>query len=205
MNDPISTKALDETRRKQNLASDPAHSAWVSANAGSGKTHVLTQRVIRLMLDGARPSSILCLTYTKAAASEMSNRVFERLSRWTALDDETLAKEIEGMEGARPGAAKLQKARQLFARALETPGGLKIQTIHAFCEALLHQFPLEANVAGHFSVLDDKAAASLLSEARRGLLTATPLTLLLLPLLYRRFGLGAKYAPTAPTHPGACP
>jgi len=164
---------LDETRLKQGIASDPRHSAWVSANAGSGKTHVLTQRVIRLMLAGARPSSILCLTYTKAAASEMSNRVFDRLAKWTAMDDASLAKEITDVEGSEPDRIKLTDARRLFARALETPGGLKIQTIHAFCEALLHQFPLEANVAGHFTVLDDKAAAALISEARRSLLTET--------------------------------
>ena len=173
MNESFPTIGLDETKRLQSLASDPRHSAWVSANAGSGKTHVLTQRVIRLMLAGARPSSILCLTYTKAAASEMSNRVFERLSRWTAMDDATLAKEITEVEGRAPDRIKMMEARRLFARALETPGGLKIQTIHAFCEALLHQFPLEANVAGHFTVLDDKAAAALISEARRSLLTAT--------------------------------
>ncbi len=173
MTDSLPPAGLDETRRKQATASDPRHSAWVSANAGSGKTHVLTQRVIRLMLDGARPSSILCLTYTKAAASEMSNRVFERLARWTAMDDAALAAEITDVEGAPPDRIKLADARRLFARALETPGGLKIQTIHAFCEALLHQFPLEANVAGHFTVLDDKAAAALLSEARRSLLTET--------------------------------
>jgi ATP-dependent helicase/nuclease subunit A len=164
---------MDETRRLQSLASDPGHSAWVSANAGSGKTHVLTQRVIRLMLAGARPSSILCLTYTKAAASEMSNRVFDRLARWTAMDDTALSKEIAEVEGKVPDRITLANARKLFARALETPGGLKIQTIHAFCEALLHQFPLEANVAGHFTVLDDKAAAALISEARRSLLTQT--------------------------------
>jgi ATP-dependent helicase/nuclease subunit A len=164
---------LDWTSRRQSLASDPDRSAWVSANAGSGKTHVLTQRVIRLLLAGCRPSAILCLTYTKAAASEMSNRVFERLAEWVTLDDATLEKRIEAIEGERPGRLKLQEARRLFARALETPGGLKIQTIHAFCEALLHQFPLEANVAGHFSVLDDRAAAVLLADARRLLLTAT--------------------------------
>lgn len=164
---------LDWTSRRQSLASDPARSAWVSANAGSGKTHVLTQRVIRLLLAGCRPSAILCLTYTKAAASEMSNRVFERLAEWVTLDDEALEKRIEAIEGERPSRLKLQEARRLFARALETPGGLKIQTIHAFCEALLHQFPLEANVAGHFSVLDDRAAAVLLADARRALLTAT--------------------------------
>ncbi|WP_434711725.1 double-strand break repair helicase AddA [Rhizobium sp. YTUHZ045] len=161
------------TTIQQAIASDPERSAWVSANAGSGKTHVLTQRVIRLLLAGARPSAILCLTYTKAAASEMSNRVFERLADWVVLDHENLSRRITQIEGTAPDALKLAEARRLFAKALETPGGLKIQTIHAFCEALLHQFPLEANVAGHFSVLDDRAAAALLSDVRRALLTAT--------------------------------
>ena len=164
---------LSWTSQKQATASDPGRSAWVSANAGSGKTHVLTQRVIRLLLAGCRPSAILCLTYTKAAASEMSNRVFERLAEWATLSDEALCDRVAAIEGERPGLFKLAEARRLFARALETPGGLKIQTIHAFCEALLHQFPLEANVAGHFSVLDDRAATVLLADARRTLLTAT--------------------------------
>jgi ATP-dependent helicase/nuclease subunit A len=164
---------LSWTAQKQAGASDPRGSAWVSANAGSGKTHVLTQRVIRLLLSGCRPSAILCLTYTKAAASEMSNRVFERLADWATLPDDALAERVAAVEGAAPDTFKLADARRLFARALETPGGLKIQTIHAFCEALLHQFPLEANVAGHFSVLDDRAAAVLLADARRTLLTAT--------------------------------
>ncbi|MFP3544968.1 double-strand break repair helicase AddA [Rhizobium sp. SIMBA_035] len=161
------------TTIQQAIASDPLRSAWVSANAGSGKTHVLTQRVIRLLLAGARPSAILCLTYTKAAASEMSNRVFARLAEWAVLPDQELSKRIALIEGETPDRVKLAEARRLFAKALETPGGLKIQTIHAFCEALLHQFPLEANVAGHFSVLDDRAAATLLADARRSLLTAT--------------------------------
>ena len=164
---------LSWTTQKQATASDPARSAWVSANAGSGKTHVLTLRVIRLLLAGCRPSAILCLTYTKAAASEMSNRVFERLAEWATLSDEALSGRVAAIEGREPDLFKLAEARRLFARALETPGGLKIQTIHAFCEALLHQFPLEANVAGHFSVLDDRAAAVLLADARRTLLTAT--------------------------------
>lgn len=163
------------TTIQQSIASDPERSAWVSANAGSGKTHVLTQRVIRLLLAGARPSAILCLTYTKAAASEMSNRVFDRLAAWATMPDEELRTRIGDIEGREPDLFKLAEARQLFAKALETPGGLKIQTIHAFCEALLHQFPLEANVAGHFSVLDDRAAATLLDDARRALLSsATP-------------------------------
>ncbi|WP_174804269.1 double-strand break repair helicase AddA [Martelella limonii] len=164
---------LTWTTGRQRLASDPARSVWVSANAGSGKTHVLTQRVVRLLLAGARPSAILCLTYTKAAASEMSNRVFRRLAEWAVLPEADLAAEIAEIEGMRPDALKIAMARRLFAHALETPGGLKIQTIHAFCESLLHRFPLEANVAGHFSVLDDTAAATLLADARLGLLTAT--------------------------------
>jgi ATP-dependent helicase/nuclease subunit A len=163
---------IDWTTGQQTKASDPDASAWVSANAGSGKTHVLTQRVIRLLLAGCRPSAILCLTYTKAAASEMSSRVFNRLAEWATLSDDDLRKRIAAVEGKTPDLFKLQEARRLFAKALETPGGLKIQTIHAFCEALLHQFPLEANVAGHFSVLDDRAASVLLAEARRSLLTA---------------------------------
>ncbi|MBR0557630.1 double-strand break repair helicase AddA [Ciceribacter sp. L1K23] len=168
---PEGLNPADWTTAQQALASDPRRSAWVSANAGSGKTHVLTQRVIRLLLSGARPSSVLCLTYTKAAASEMSNRVFARLAEWARLDDQQLALRIEKIEGQPPDHAKLRDARQLFAKALETPGGLKIQTIHAFCEALLHQFPLEANVAGHFTVLEDRAASTLLDDVKRSLLT----------------------------------
>ncbi|UHS57882.1 double-strand break repair helicase AddA [Agrobacterium vaccinii] len=169
------TSWIDWTTRQQTRASDPTSSAWVSANAGSGKTHVLTQRVIRLLLAGCRPSAILCLTYTKAAASEMSSRVFDRLADWATLSNADLSQRIAAIEGRVPDLIKLKEARRLFAKALETPGGLKIQTIHAFCEALLHQFPLEANVAGHFSVLDDRAASTLLAEARRTLLTAVSL------------------------------
>jgi ATP-dependent helicase/nuclease subunit A len=160
-----------ETIEKQALASDPELSAWVSANAGSGKTHVLAQRVIRLLLKGTNPSKILCLTYTRAAAANMANRVFDNLAKWSTETDETLSREIEKLEGQRPSEAKLRRARQLFARALETPGGLKIQTIHAFCEAILHQFPLEANIAGHFELLDDQMEQALFLEARRELLT----------------------------------
>ncbi|MBL6432214.1 MAG: UvrD-helicase domain-containing protein [Alphaproteobacteria bacterium] len=148
------------------MAADPQRSVWVSANAGSGKTFVLARRVIRLLLAGTAPSRILCLTFTKAAASEMQTRVFETLGHWTTYDDARLSEEVREIEGRVPDARRLARARHLFATALETPGGLKIQTIHAFCEALLHQFPLEANVAGHFSVLDDRQSADLLATAR---------------------------------------
>jgi ATP-dependent helicase/nuclease subunit A len=158
------------TLAEQFAASDPERSAWVSANAGSGKTHVLTQRVIRLMLAGNSPDRILCLTFTKAAAANMKNRVFDTLGGWTMLPDDKLAVEIEKSTGKRPTHKTLNRARQLFTEALDTPGGLKIQTIHAFCEALLHQFPLEANVSGHFEVVQDVAQTVMLAEARASIL-----------------------------------
>ncbi|GLS29774.1 DNA helicase/exodeoxyribonuclease V, subunit A [Mesorhizobium albiziae] len=160
-----------DTIALQAKASDPRNSVWVSANAGSGKTHVLSQRVTRLLLEGTDPSKILCLTYTRAAAANMANRVFGNLAKWTMLDDQELSAEIEAIDGSRPGRAKLARARRLFATALETPGGLKIQTIHAFCEALLHQFPLEANIAGHFEMLDQQMEAALVGEARRDMIS----------------------------------
>jgi ATP-dependent helicase/nuclease subunit A len=161
-----------ETRVRQAEASDPGRSAWVAANAGSGKTTVLSRRVIRLLLDGAPPSRILCLTFTKAAAAEMSNRVFETLSKWTRLDDTALRSELAEFAGGEHRPVSVGRARTLFARALEAPGGLKIQTIHAFCEALLHQFPLEANMTGHFEVMDGQREAEMLAEARSVVLAA---------------------------------
>ena len=142
----------------QRVASDPSLSAWVAANAGSGKTHVLAQRVIRLLLRGTPPEKILCLTYTKAAAANMANRVFDTLAQWTAMDDAELDAEIEKIEGRRPEPARRVHARRLFAQALDTPGGLKVQTIHAFCTRLLHQFPFEADVAARFEVLEETHA-----------------------------------------------
>src|SRR5215813_10562891 len=160
----------DDLRRLQVEASDPAASAWVAANAGSGKTHVLAQRVIRLLLDGVNPAKILCITFTKAAAANMANRVFDELRRWTALDDVALDAAIKRISNIQPDAARRTLARRLFAMALETPGGLKVQTIHAFCTRLLHHFPFEANVAARFTVLDEAAQAQLLSEISLGVL-----------------------------------
>ena len=161
----------ERTKEQQRLATDPTRSVFVSANAGSGKTHVLTERVVRLLLSGSDPSKILCLTFTKAAAAEMANRVFKRLGAWAIASEDALAEELEALEERSPSPERLAEARQLFAKALETPGGLKIQTIHAFCEAILHQFPLEANVPAHFDVLDDGESRLMLGEARRRLIT----------------------------------
>lgn len=167
----MSVRPDQQTLERQGKAADPLLSAWVSANAGSGKTWVLSTRVIRLLLAGVEPSKILCLTYTKTAAAEMKNRVFVRLGDWVNLENTALAKELSNVTGRHVDEAQIAFARTLFAQALETPGGLKIQTIHAFCEALLHRFPLEANIAGHFELIDETASAYLVAEARRQLLT----------------------------------
>ena len=153
-------------REAQLAASDPRSSIWVSANAGSGKTHVLTQRVIRLLLRGVPPAKILCLTFTKAAAAQMATRVFDVLAKWTNLDDAALREAVMETGAPSPSPAQLLLARRLFTRTVETPGGLKIQTIHAFCERLLHLFPFEANVPARFEVADDLRQAMLLAHAK---------------------------------------
>src|SRR5579872_7412568 len=158
-----------QIRELQRAVADPGASAWVAANAGSGKTHVLAQRVINLLLGGVQPEKILCLTFTKAAAANMAKRVFDTLARWTTLDDAALDAAI-GVAAGRNVGARRAVARRLFARALETPGGLKVQTIHAFCTQLLHQFPFEANVAARFTVLDETARMQLLEDLTLGVL-----------------------------------
>ena len=151
---------------RQRDASDPERSAWVTANAGSGKTYVLTARVLRLLLSGARPEEILCLTYTKAAAAEMRGRVAERLGKWALASEDELAEDLTALSGTPPTPAMRIRARSLFAHALEAPGGLRIQTIHAFCESVLHRFPREAGVPFDFSVLEDYQRDLMLLEAR---------------------------------------
>jgi ATP-dependent helicase/nuclease subunit A len=151
---------------EQKTASNPAASAWVGANAGSGKTHVLVDRVTRLMLAGVDPMSILCLTYTKAAAKEMANRLHERLGDWVGLSNAALSKQLVQMGSDDVSHQTLSRARRLFTAALETPGGLKIQTIHAFCERILQLFPVEAGLAPGFEVLESSQSKQLLREAR---------------------------------------
>ncbi|MGG7565796.1 double-strand break repair helicase AddA [Rhodovulum sp. DZ06] len=165
---------MSDASRAQAQAADPVGSAWVSANAGSGKTRVLTDRVARLLLAGARPEKILCLTYTRAAAAEMQERLFALLGQWAMMDDAKLAKELQSRSETALdlSAPVLDAARRLFASALETPGGLKIQTIHAFCEKLLRRFPLEAGISPRFEVLDDRAAAQVRATIRERMAAA---------------------------------
>lgn len=157
---------MDDATLAQVRAADPIASTWLSANAGSGKTKVLTDRVARLLLNGTPPQRILCLTYTKAAASEMQNRLFKRLGGWSMLEDAKLIDALVALGEPAPDAERLRQARRLFAGAIEAPGGLKIQTIHAFCASLLRRFPLEAGVAPDFAEADARS----LKQLRRDLL-----------------------------------
>ncbi len=167
---------MNEATQRQIAASAPDRSSWVAANAGSGKTRVLTDRVARLLLAGTEPGRILCLTYTKAAAAEMQTRLFRTLGAWAMLEDTDLRMALAtlGEPAGALDASRLSRARTLFARALETPGGLKIQTIHAFCEALLRRFPVEAGVAPGFSVLEDRQARVLREEVLDALAETSP-------------------------------
>ena len=155
----------EHVKRTQGRAADPEISAFVSANAGSGKTHVLVQRVIGLLLRDTPPEKILCITFTKAAAANMAERIFRTLGDWIVLDDAALDARLRDVGIAHPDTGTRRRARELFARALETPGGLKVQTIHALCTRLLQQFPFEANVPAHFTVLDDRDQADMIERA----------------------------------------
>ncbi|MEL7231744.1 MAG: UvrD-helicase domain-containing protein, partial [Pseudomonadota bacterium] len=174
--EPISSPhstAFEDAILAQARAANPERSAWVEANAGSGKTKVLIDRVARLLLSkpdgrrGASPDSILCVTYTKAAANEMLSRLFKTLGDWSIATDADLRKSLSQLEGRDADAYslnELRQARTLFARALETPGGLRIETIHAFCARVLRRFPLEAGIAPGFTEIEDKEADDLWQE-----------------------------------------
>jgi ATP-dependent helicase/nuclease subunit A len=164
---------------RQRAAADPTASVWVSASAGSGKTKVLTDRVLSLLLQGVGPERILCLTFTKAAAAEMAVRINQQaaaaemavrinqqLSKWATAGEAELLELLQELTGKPPAEETARLARQLFARVLDVPGGLKIQTIHAFCQSLLGRFPIEAGLAPHFEVIDERSAAELMDSAR---------------------------------------
>ena len=156
---------------QQRKASDPDVSVWVEASAGTGKTKVLSDRVLRLLLKGVAPARILCLTYTKAAAVEMNTRIAKRLSQWAVVSDEKLSGELRQLlGGAAPGEKIMAQARKLFAILLDMPGGMKIQTIHSFCQEILRRFPLEAKISPYFEVMDDRAAAEALDNIKADLL-----------------------------------
>lgn len=164
--------ARQRAEAQQNLAADPAASAWVEASAGSGKTKLLTDRLLRLLLASVPPGRILCLTFTKAAAAEMATRLALRLGEWAVADDATLAKTLEKLTGARPEREGLAAARRLFVEVLEQPGGMRISTLHGFAQSLLRAFPLEAGLAPQFAVMQEQDGRALLARERDALLVS---------------------------------
>ena len=153
------------TSLQQKQAASPAHSCWVEASAGTGKTKVLTDRVLNLLLTGAIPENILCLTFTKAAAAEMANRVQDKLATWASFDEETLIQELSSILSRAPSRQEFDRATTLFATVIDVPGGMKIQTIHSFCQMVLKKFPLEAAVPPHFRVMSDAQSKECLERA----------------------------------------
>lgn len=160
------TSARDIAQRSQNAASDPAVSAFVTASAGSGKTKLLTDRLLRLLLGGARPERLLCLTFTKAAAAEMATRLNHRLGDWAVAAPEALAEDLRRLLERDASRAETARARAAFAAVLELPGGMRIATLHGFAQSLLQAFPLEAGLPPGFSVLEEMDAAAELAAAR---------------------------------------
>jgi ATP-dependent helicase/nuclease subunit A len=155
------TSAIQSASHVQFEAATPSHSAWVEASAGSGKTRVLTNRVLRMLLSGVAPHKILCLTYTKSAAANMALRLGKDMAKWATMPESKLTLALEELTGHAPDDEMLRLARTLFTRILESPGGLQIQTIHGFCQSVLARFPIEANVPTGFTVLDGAAAITL--------------------------------------------
>jgi ATP-dependent helicase/nuclease subunit A len=162
MADTVHHKAFPTLMGEQAEASHPESSdVWLSASAGTGKTQVLTARVLRLLLHDSPPESILCLTFTKAGAAEMANRINEILGAWVRLPPDLLYRDLEAL-GEASGPEARAKARTLFAKVLDARGGgLRIQTIHSFCQSLLGGFPAEAGLIPGFRAIEGREEGAL--------------------------------------------
>ena len=162
---------IELTRENQDKATNPQTSAWVSASAGSGKTTVLTKRILNLLLNGGAPEKILCLTFTKAAAAEMANRLFEEARTFLSQTDEQLEQKLRALLKNRYKPESIQRARTLFARLLQVKGGIKISNLHSFCESVLSRFPLEAGISPSFQIIDDQEGQRLTLQCRQSIMT----------------------------------
>lgn len=171
---PEIEKLDDIANSQQTNASNPLCSVWVEASAGTGKTRVLSYRVLRLLLEGVAPSKILCLTYTKAAAAEMKTRVANRLSEWAVMPETDLIEELDklyyGADILKKRPDLTVKARKLFAKVLDALDQMKIETIHAFCTEILKRFPLEAGISPYFEVADEQTTKEMLAHISQKLL-----------------------------------
>ena len=161
---------FQQTINLQQIASNPKNSAWVFASAGSGKTKILTDRVLRLLLDNVSPSKILCLTFTKVAAAEMQSRINSELAKWILCDNVELRKKLTALSGDFPTENELKRARILFVKILDEESKIKVQTIHSFCQTLIKIFPFEAKVKPNFEVLESNQEKLLLKTAQKEVL-----------------------------------
>lgn len=160
-----SLSPLPLLKGEQARASEPRRQVRLSASAGTGKTQVLSARVLRLLLSGVSPESILCLTFTKAGAAEMADRIHERLGAWVTMKRDALARDLDHL-GEDFSPAACESARSLFAKVLDARGsGLRIQTIHGFCQTLLAGFPAEAGLPPGFRAVEGRAEQALASQA----------------------------------------
>ncbi|MDC1383682.1 double-strand break repair helicase AddA [Candidatus Puniceispirillum sp.] len=166
------SQVIARASANQASASDPAASAFVSANAGTGKTKLLTDRVLRLLLAGAPADSILCVTYTRTAAAEMRNRIFKQLAKWATISASDLGKDLEKMGIATPSQALWRRARSLFAEILDNDDGPRVETVHSFCQSILRRFPIEAGIAPHVQLVEDDEQQRLKAMARANILAS---------------------------------
>lgn len=161
---------LSQTIELQQLASNPNHSAWVFASAGSGKTKILTDRVLRLLLDDVRPDKILCLTFTKTAAAEMQERINLELAKWILCNEDELRQKLSDLSGKLPNQNEIKKAQTLFTKIIDEEFKIKVQTIHAFCQTLIKIFPFEAKTKPNFEILEENQENLLLKQAQKKVL-----------------------------------
>ena len=161
---------IDAASYHQHQAADPSQSVWVSANAGTGKTRVLTNRVLRLLIDGAKVTDILAVTYTRAAAAEMRNRINKRLGDWTIISAKSLTEDLQKMGIETPPQGMMQRARSLFAKILDNDDGPRVETVHSFCQSILRRFPIEAGIAPHVQLVEDTEQQLLMAMAQANIL-----------------------------------
>ncbi len=154
-----------------NIASNPLHNVWISASAGSGKTKLLTDRVLRLLISGVEPAKILCLTYTKAAAAEMMYRITGELSKWIVFDHSTLKNELAFLTGTIPDDKVIALARTILIRMLDSKNSIKVQTIHSYCQAVVNKFPIEAGISLQAEILDEQQKQLLLTQTTHHILS----------------------------------
>ena len=164
----------DTLSPEQEIAAEPTLNVWVQANAGTGKTSVLTARLLRILFRGDEPcTGILCLTYTNAAAGEMRNRILAALREWAMAQDDDLRELLDRVSTNNPPTdADIAHARAIFFKYIDNPDMLKIKTIHGFCEEVLHRFPTEAGISPSWSLISDAPQRVLLNDALNDLINS---------------------------------